>query len=260
MSRSCSTVLLLLVAGLPAGAQVAEPPALMKLKAEHQAATEAYSAAVRELTATDEYKKAMEARDREAMAKLRDSVQRVDAAAFGKRALEAAAAASGEDAMAILSWAATRLGDPRTAEEAAAWILRDHLKSPRLADFVEGAGALGRLLGADRSSEMLAAIVAGTDQPMAKAWALYWQAMSLSRNRDATEEQKAQATGLLAEAEALAGDSLLGDRIRAPRFEKERLQIGMAAPDIEGEDVDGVRFKLSDYLGKVVVLDFWGFW
>ena len=49
-------------------------------------------------------------------------------------------------------------------------------------------------------------------------------------------------------------------RIQAPRFEKERLQIGMEVPDIEGEDLDGVPFKLSDYRGKVVLLDFWGDW
>lgn len=36
--------------------------------------------------------------------------------------------------------------------------------------------------------------------------------------------------------------------------------IGDTAPDIEGEDIDGVPFKLSDYRGKVVVLDFWGHW
>ncbi len=36
--------------------------------------------------------------------------------------------------------------------------------------------------------------------------------------------------------------------------------IGLLAPDIEGEDIDGVTFKLSDYRGKVVVLDFWGDW
>ena len=36
--------------------------------------------------------------------------------------------------------------------------------------------------------------------------------------------------------------------------------VGMAAPVIEGADVDGVHFKLSDYRGKVVVLDFWGDW
>jgi len=37
-------------------------------------------------------------------------------------------------------------------------------------------------------------------------------------------------------------------------------QVGQQAPEIIGEDVDGKEFKLSDYRGKVVVLDFWGFW
>ncbi|MBT7257007.1 MAG: redoxin domain-containing protein [Planctomycetaceae bacterium] len=32
------------------------------------------------------------------------------------------------------------------------------------------------------------------------------------------------------------------------------------APEIAAEDIDGVKFKLSDYRGKVVVLDFWGDW
>ena len=38
------------------------------------------------------------------------------------------------------------------------------------------------------------------------------------------------------------------------------LSIGKVAPEIESEDIDGVKFKLSDYRGKVVVLDFWGDW
>jgi hypothetical protein len=36
--------------------------------------------------------------------------------------------------------------------------------------------------------------------------------------------------------------------------------IGDLAPDIHGEDLDNVAFSLSDYRGKVVVLDFWGDW
>ena len=36
--------------------------------------------------------------------------------------------------------------------------------------------------------------------------------------------------------------------------------IGKVAPDIEGIDLGGSRFKLSDYEGKVVFLDFWGDW
>jgi hypothetical protein len=36
--------------------------------------------------------------------------------------------------------------------------------------------------------------------------------------------------------------------------------VGRLAPELEGEDVDGKPFRLSDYRGKVVALDFWGFW
>jgi len=38
------------------------------------------------------------------------------------------------------------------------------------------------------------------------------------------------------------------------------LRVGMVVPDIKGPDLDGKEFKLSDYRGKVVLLDFWGNW
>jgi hypothetical protein len=38
------------------------------------------------------------------------------------------------------------------------------------------------------------------------------------------------------------------------------LGVGKVAPEVEGEDADGKKFKLSDYRGKVVLLDFWGNW
>ncbi len=38
------------------------------------------------------------------------------------------------------------------------------------------------------------------------------------------------------------------------------LPAGSEAPEITGEDLEGVPFKLSDYRGKVVLLDFWGHW
>jgi cytochrome oxidase Cu insertion factor (SCO1/SenC/PrrC family) len=36
--------------------------------------------------------------------------------------------------------------------------------------------------------------------------------------------------------------------------------VGKKAPPIVGPDQDGKKFKLSDYKGKVVLLDFWGNW
>ena len=39
--------------------------------------------------------------------------------------------------------------------------------------------------------------------------------------------------------------------------EIRHLSVGKLAPDIEGEDQDGKRFKLSDYRGKAVLLYFW---
>jgi len=40
----------------------------------------------------------------------------------------------------------------------------------------------------------------------------------------------------------------------------EALAVGQAAPEIVGVGIDGKEMKLSDYRGKVVVLDFWGDW
>jgi len=37
-------------------------------------------------------------------------------------------------------------------------------------------------------------------------------------------------------------------------------EVGDPAPEIEGVDADGKVFRLSDYRGKVVLLDFWGSW
>jgi hypothetical protein len=39
-----------------------------------------------------------------------------------------------------------------------------------------------------------------------------------------------------------------------------KVGIGKAAPEIGGEDLGGQAFKLSDYKGKVILLDFWAFW
>jgi hypothetical protein len=61
-------------------------------------------------------------------------------------------------------------------------------------------------------------------------------------------------------ADIQMGRMTLGEIADGKLFVIRHLQIGKTAPDIEAEDLDGVEFKLSDYRGKVVVLDFWGDW
>jgi hypothetical protein len=60
-------------------------------------------------------------------------------------------------------------------------------------------------------------------------------------------------------AAKLPGGGTAGERAQAELFALRHLQVGKEAPDIEGEDQYGKRFKLSDYRSKVVLLDFWSY-
>jgi hypothetical protein len=68
-------------------------------------------------------------------------------------------------------------------------------------------------------------------------------------------EQAAERYG---DVKLLGGDTV-AERAKAELFGIRRLSAGKEAPDIEGEDQDSKRFKLSDYRGKVVLLDFWSY-
>lgn len=52
------------------------------------------------------------------------------------------------------------------------------------------------------------------------------------------------------------GDSV-AEQASRELFGLRHLTVGKLAPEIEGRDQDGLRFKLSDYRGKVVLLYFW---
>jgi hypothetical protein len=70
---------------------------------------------------------------------------------------------------------------------------------------------------------------------------------------EAAFEQAAEKYG---DVELPFGGSV-GDNARTELFAIRHLAVGREADDIEGPDQDGVRFKLSDYRGKVVLLYFW---
>ena len=54
--------------------------------------------------------------------------------------------------------------------------------------------------------------------------------------------------------------SKLGGMAARELYELQHLWMGKVAPEIDGEDLDGKKLKLSDYRGKVVLLSFWGSW
>jgi thiol-disulfide isomerase/thioredoxin len=86
---------------------------------------------------------------------------------------------------------------------------------------------------------------------------------------------KTDPVALLTEADALYeramadfADVKLSPRARQTIGEYTKTRVnrsralapGKPAPDIEGEDIAGKRFKLSEYRGKVVLLVFWASW
>ena len=82
-------------------------------------------------------------------------------------------------------------------------------------------------------------------------------ALTLGQLHAETDPQ--QAERYFADAEKY-GTTKQQESARQHLFQMKNLAIGKVAPEIEGEDVDGKKFKLSDYRGKVVLLSFWGDW
>lgn len=82
------------------------------------------------------------------------------------------------------------------------------------------------------------------------------------RRQDRAEAIK-EAETLFEQATEKHGDvkvpygGTVGERAKSELHEIRHLSVGKVAPDMEGEDQDGKRFKLSDYRGKVVLVYFW---
>ena len=171
---------------------------------------------------------------------------------------------SGGEEESIEAWVwvvrAAKLDQPDDAREAVGNLLAGHIDSPGLT------GLLSELafpdgVGVRFARETMAKIAADSSDEAVQTAARFALAGSLLGSGHATEEERAAARKLYAELRTSEkDDGLAQHRIERALYELDHLQIGMPAPDFEATDVDGASFKLSDYRGKVVVLDFWGFW
>lgn len=79
----------------------------------------------------------------------------------------------------------------------------------------------------------------------------------LSKDAEVLYERVAKDFANVADEKGNKLGALAKDKLEALR---NPIVVGKPAPEIAAEDTDGKKFKLSDYRGKVVLLDFWGNW
>jgi hypothetical protein len=198
-------------------------------------------------------------------------------AAFAK-ALEIAKADPKSDAgFAALEWLLTTprayyvaVGKP--AMELAA---EHHAANPKMAPVVRMLGRLTPHESTDSYGAAVALLKAVRDKNpnrIAQGYAAMGLiGLSLRKVAVAERNKSPDAERLAAEDEkeleafvkdygGAGGTDDVGAWAKGELFELRNLRVGKVAPDIEGEDLDGVKFKHSDYRGKVVVIDFWGDW
>jgi hypothetical protein len=145
-------------------------------------------------------------------------------------------------------------------------LLTDHLKSPALDPLPSFLQYSTWSLGREKCVDALDKLRSGSPVPAVKAGATFALA-SVCMDDEATAADRTRAKELLLEVQrdfATQRNEMMettyGELAGRVLYELDHLQLGMQAPDFESVDQDGVAFKLSDYRGKVIVVDFWGFW
>lgn len=90
--------------------------------------------------------------------------------------------------------------------------------------------------------------------------ATYYLAAKLVKNAETKADGLAMMKKLVATPGIDKSNPRLLSQAEGQIYVIEKLAIGCTAPDIVGKDEQGKEFKLSDYRGKAVLVDFWGIW
>lgn len=185
---------------------------------------------------------------------------------FAAKMLDLAVAHT-DDPAAIdaLVWAVTN-SRGATADEAIRRLREDHIDSQKLTSVCQ------RLMYTNSAAarDLLRVAMEKSPHKEVQGWACYALGKGLLRAQarqtgSDAGDQASEAEKLLERvardfADVKSYRGTLADLAAGDLFELRHLAIGCVAPEIEGEDIDEVALKLSDYRGKVVVLDFWGNW
>lgn len=174
------------------------------------------------------------------------------------------------DAIPALVWmlqAGASGGEPDAdAREALEALTKSHAADERMADELEQLRYFSWQMGREPMVALFEKIARENKSPKAIAWAefntafaLYNDSMGDKPGADRSADKKL-AGELFRKVAKAHGDRDAGKAANGYVYELDNLQIGMKAPDFEGEDADGRKIRLSDFRGKVVMIDFWGFW
>jgi hypothetical protein len=165
-------------------------------------------------------------------------------------------------------WLISRVGYTPEAGQAAEIVLTHWIKDERLADLCLSL----RHYPVPAGEALLRKAIDKSPNRTVQGYARYSLALTLQaqadRMMDARPEDREpyerEAGKLLQQVIDKYADlkylPTLGKAAERELFALRHLGVGKTAPDIEGVDLDGKKFKLSDYRGKVVLLDFWGSW
>lgn len=171
---------------------------------------------------------------------------------------------AGFQALYLICYLARNIPAEKTAEyvkRAAALLVADYVDRELLGDL-----AIALASFRDESArEFLRNLLDKSPQRKVKGIACYSLAQSLAVEAEQKPVDEAQIISLLERVVAdfsdiIVGDSTLGERAEPDLFERKFLAVGKPAPEIEAVDIDGKTFKLSDFKGRVVLLDFWADW
>lgn len=181
--------------------------------------------------------------------------------AFIARAQELAAAHAGkDDAVRFLAFIVKNATQERTAvKKAVEALVRDHTKSAAIADVLPFLSLATHFGATQQVMALLDGVAADHADAECKALAVLTRGTVRLERASTDAERKAAEQDLRAVAD-LTKDEDLRTQAKDALFEIEHLQVGCKAPEIDGVDVEGAAMKLSDHRGKVVLLDFWGFW
>ena len=186
---------------------------------------------------------------------------RPDYAPLLERAQAAAKDYAGtDDAVQFLVFVVRNSGANRDAASAAMNTLVDkHLNHEVWGQLAPTISSLPRLLGKEKAAQAFDRL-AKSSNPDVRGYVAFARLQNSIEEADLNGDTYRTAKAELQKAGEAAKDANLKKRITDSIAIREKLGAGTMAPDIEGEDLDGVAFKLSDYKGKVVFLDFWGDW